>query len=398
MTAAYRTGGQKEGDRVMETFDKASDHLGDRVREIRERAVGEARTRLRDIAGTIQANFWIEQVLGLVALALCGLVFTLLVRALVNQLGGDPIEAMGFARAIATGDLQAEAQHPMGDRSSLLAALELMQSRLKSMINRIHFDALRVSGEGSQFADANGRVAQAAQELTRNAEIQRTAAGSMATEMTQLSGTIQEVAGYARTGLGRARLAADMAEAGDRAGAQALHAMERVSETGAKVSSAVQVIQDLARQTNLLSLNAAIEAAKAGEAGVGFAVVAEEVRKLAEHSAAAAREIGILIQDSGQTIAEGRATVGEAVQALAGIREHIDQLTSMVSGIEAATEEQAKASTELAREVEQGAGTAAASADASARLSATVSATAAASDRLIRAATGLVALLERFRT
>ena len=324
--------------------------------------------------------------------------FTLLVRTLVNQLGSDPIEAMAFAKSVAAGDLQVEAKAPFGDWSSLLAALRLMQSRLKGMINRIHFDAMRVSVEGASFATANGEVSAASVELAHNAEDQRIAAERMASAMTQLSATIQEVAANARASREGAQQAADTAQAGDRSGAAAIRAMGLVTEATAKVVNAVKVIQELAGQTNLLSLNAAIEAAKAGDAGKGFAVVAEEVRKLAERSAAAAREIAALIQDSDQAMTEGRATVQEAVGALGRIKVLIGQVTAKTLEIEAATVEQSQASADVARQVELGAGQAAANADASSRLSTTEAATAAASSRLIRTSEGLVALLERFQT
>ena len=127
-------------------------------------------------------------------------------------------------------------------------------------------------------------------------------------------------------------------------------------------------------------------------------MVAEEVRKLAERSAAAAREIAALIQDSDQAMTEGRATVQEAVGALGRIKVLIGQVTAKTLEIEAATVEQSQASADVARQVELGAGQAAANADASSRLSTTEAATAAASSRLIRTSEGLVALLERFQT
>lgn len=107
---------------------------------------------------------------------------------------------------------------------------------------------------------------------------------------------------------------------------------------------AVKVIQDIARQTNLLSLNAAIEAAKAGQHGKGFAVVAEEVRKLAERSGSAAKEIARLIEDSNLAVAQGQDTVQEAVTALGRIREHIAHLSHVSEAVGLAAHEQIQAS------------------------------------------------------
>jgi methyl-accepting chemotaxis protein len=157
--------------------------------------------------------------------------------------------------------------------------------------------------------------------------------------------------------------------------------------------SAVVVIQEIARQTNLLSLNAAIEAAKAGAHGKGFAVVAEEVRKLAERSSGAAKEIAVLIEGSNEAVGLGRTTVQETVDALSRIREHIGQLQAMSMEIAASTEEQAKASSEVAQQVDMAAVKAGENASAAIELSATVEETARASGQLAAVAEGLAALM-----
>ena len=398
MSVAYNTQGKEAGNKIMEDFDKSSDDLTAAVTKLREQEVAAAKASMSGITSASRLNLWANTLGGLLGLGLCVLVFSVLVRTLANQLGSDPNEAMAIARAIAGGNLHVEIDTPMGDQSSLLAALRHMQSRLRGMINRIHFDALRVTDEGAAFSAGNEEVAAHSRELARNAEEQRISVERMASAVTELSTSIHEVSGNAKASHQEALKAVAKAEQGDHAGAAAIEAMDRVAETTAQVVTAVQVIQDIARQTNLLSLNAAIEAAKAGEAGKGFAVVAEEVRKLAERSHDAARDIGLLIQGSDQAISEGQLTVQEAVQALVDIKWLISQVTARSMEIGTASEQQSKASADVARQVEVGAQKIAANASASIQLSATVESTAATSGQLIRTSEGLVHLLEHFRT
>jgi methyl-accepting chemotaxis protein len=130
--------------------------------------------------------------------------------------------------------------------------------------------------------------------------------------------------------------------------------MGQIAGTAGQISQAVEVIEEIANQTNLLSLNAAIEAAKAGEHGKGFSVVAEEVRKLAERSGSSAQQVALLITAAREAVEQGESTVGTTVGTLEAIRTGLDEFADQTRRVATATVEQARAGADVARQVEAG--------------------------------------------
>jgi methyl-accepting chemotaxis protein len=138
----------------------------------------------------------------------------------------------------------------------------------------------------------------------------------------------------------RAGLAVAASREGTEAGQATASAMGSIHDATRRMADAVSVVHEIAEQTNLLSLNAAIEAAKAGEMGKGFSVVAEEVRKLAERSAQATGGIQTLIREVDASVAQGEKAVARSLGSLTNINGHIDQLARNFQGISQAMAQQ----------------------------------------------------------
>ncbi len=128
---------------------------------------------------------------------------------------------------------------------------------------------------------------------------------------------------------------------------QATDAMERISASSARISSIIGMIDDIAFQTNLLSLNASVEAARAGDAGKGFAVVAVEVRRLAQSAAEASAEVKALIEQSGEEVAGGTRLVGDAAERLLSMLAVMAENTAEMEAISRQSHEQARAIGEI---------------------------------------------------
>ncbi|MDR7126080.1 methyl-accepting chemotaxis protein [Pseudotabrizicola sp. 4114] len=236
----------------------------------------------------------------------------------MNRMSGSLREMTTVAEKISQGDLGVTTKR-RSDVDGLGIALETMLEKLRDVISNANHSAAGVA-EGAQAMSAT------AEQLSQGATEQAAAAEQASSSMEQMSANIRQSADNAAQTEKIATKSAQEAEDSGKAVDEAVRAMKTIAEK-------INIIQEIARQTDLLALNAAVEAARAGQHGKGFAVVASEVRKLAERSQQAAGEISQL---SGKTV-EVSQRAGEMLQSLVP---SIKRTADLVQEISAATREQ----------------------------------------------------------
>ncbi len=198
-----------------------------------------------------------------------------------------------------------------------------------------------ISAAASEVGTGAEEISRGNADLSQRTEEQASSLEETASSMEQMTSAVKSSADNAAQANQLARAARDQAEQGGTVVQSAIAAMNEINTSSKKIADIIGVIDDIAFQTNLLALNAAVEAARAGEQGRGFAVVASEVRNLASRSAAAAKEIKGLIQESVSKVDDGAKLVDASGRVLQDIVAGIKKVTDVVAEIAASSNEQA---------------------------------------------------------
>ncbi|QWV92916.1 methyl-accepting chemotaxis protein [Geomonas oryzisoli] len=305
---------------------------------------------------------------GMVIAVVCGLVITRMITKPLHA-------AVAAASAIGAGDLTTRIEVTSRDETGqLMAALQAMAENLRSTIGKVADTSAQVASASNQLHSTSEQIATGAEEVAAQA-------GTVATAGEQMSATSSDIARNCQMAAEGAKRASKSAQSGAEVVQGTVTVMgqiaakvqetsrtvESLGERSDQIGAIIGTIEDIADQTNLLALNAAIEAARAGEQGRGFAVVADEVRALAERTTRATREIGEMIkaiqsETKGAVVAmeegvhqveAGTAEAAKSGGALQEILEQINDVAMQIHQVATAAEEQTATTSEISSNIVQ---------------------------------------------
>ena len=222
----------------------------------------------------------------------------------------------------------------LGEFKYLLDAIETMKANVSETLLEVNDSAEHVNSGAINLAEA-------AQELAEGATDQAASVQEMLATMNTISEGMKGTVKVTEEAYRQATKCAEDAQLGRTEMGNMVESMNRISDTSKKIENIIAEIEDIASQTNLLSLNASIEAARAGEAGRGFAVVADQIRNLADQSAKSAVDTRTLVGDTLREIEEGSKVAYRTADVLEGVVDAIQRIAEAANGLREDTEQQA---------------------------------------------------------
>lgn len=323
-------------------------------------------------------------VFGAIAMVVCAIPGSLAWRAAFKRRVLEPLRDLGSVMVEAgRGDLTVRAEAPHDDEigllvtecNGLIASLADIATKVRISAESVSNAATQLSASSEEINASSMEISSSVQQIAHGAELQSRKVEETTAAMESISTSVTDIADRAMDASRTSDAAAQVALAGEQSNEEAIakinevleailvlaDSVEKLGKRSSEIGQIVDVITTIADQTNLLSLNAAIEAARAGESGRGFSVVAEEVRKLAEGSGKAAKQIGELIKEVQAETANaikymeigtsevrlGAEVVSRSGDALRQITEAVTRTAQLAQNIADTTAEQAKRTAEV---------------------------------------------------
>ncbi|TAN44794.1 MAG: methyl-accepting chemotaxis protein [Nitrospirae bacterium] len=371
MFDAYNLSGKEAGNKVMEDFDKKANQINEILDSRSKMGEKHFKRSWADLNKTLDFSSILVIVVSLIAIVI-GIVVALVLSSKIEK----PIrQVVEMAESISKGNLACSSiEIKTHDEIGMLAkALNDMKCSLGNTISKITSSANEVSSAAVQLLST-------VDQITKRVDEQAGRTNQAATASTEMSQTVIDIARNSASIASSATHTSDVAKDGETIVAKTVDEVQKIASTVSETAELIKslgerskqigdilsVIKDIADQTNLLALNAAIEAARAGEQGRGFAVVADEVRKLAERTGKATTEISgmisaiqnetekavISMEDSLKRVELGADLSSQAGDSLGKIVASVAELQSMVQQIATATEEMSTVSENISGDLE----------------------------------------------
>ena len=317
-------------------------------------------------------NFKIMAAQFLMLAAMVALLTVIFKRVILKPVDGivEMVKDIAEGEGDLTKRLHVEAEDEMGEMAKWF---NLFLDRIHNIVRNVVSSTQSVASSSEQLSSASAAIAQGAEEQAKQSEAVATAMGEMSATVTEVAGNSQSAAEVAKEAQRTAAKGGEIVSAAVKGIEDLTSVVGKTSEevkglgdNSEQIGEIISVIDDIADQTNLLALNAAIEAARAGEQGRGFAVVADEVRLLAERTTKATAEvrekIGTVQDETSKVVRsmeEGAKKSGEGIDlvrkagaVLEEIVQSVDKVSEMIQQIATAAEEQSAASDEISTNVE----------------------------------------------
>lgn len=289
-------------------------------------------------------------------------------------------------RQFETGNFNVRSEH----KEAYVGSFAVLLEELANLVKGFSHTMGNIDAAAEQVSAGSNDLASSSQDLAQGATDQAAVVEELLATVTEVTNQVVENTKTTDKAHDNAKVIGEQAQISKRKMSELTEAMENIKETSGEIEKIIVDIEEIASQTNLLSLNAAIEAARAGEAGKGFAVVADQIRKLAEDSAASAVTTKELIDKSIHEVQKGNEITEETAAALNRVIDEMDNLVLAVASIRMASDKQATSVKEIETSVEQISGVIQ-------NNSAAAEETSATSEELSAQAVSLKGLVEQFQ-